>query len=97
MFCEYRSDILLDAKKLFFVSSSLFAHYIPTNNLLHWQDILHCHDWSSAPVAWLFKEHYMHYGLNSARVVFTIHNLEFGAPFIGKAMAHADKATTVSI
>lgn len=59
-------------------------------------DILHCHDWSSAPVAWLFKEHYMHYGLNSARVVFTIHNLEFGAPFIGKAMAHADKATTVS-
>lgn len=59
-------------------------------------DILHCHDWSSAPVAWLFKDHYRHYGLSKARVVFTIHNLEFGAPLIGKAMAYTDKATTVS-
>ncbi|XP_024018639.1 starch synthase 3, chloroplastic/amyloplastic [Morus notabilis] len=59
-------------------------------------DILHCHDWSSAPVTWLFKDHYMHYGLSKARVVFTIHNLEFGAHFIGKAMAYSDKATTVS-
>ncbi|CAI8590692.1 unnamed protein product [Vicia faba] len=59
-------------------------------------DIIHCHDWSSAPVAWLFKEQYTHYGLSKARAVFTIHNLEFGAPLIGKAMAFADKATTVS-
>ncbi|KAL0363218.1 UNVERIFIED_CONTAM: Soluble starch synthase 3, chloroplastic/amyloplastic [Sesamum calycinum] len=59
-------------------------------------DIIHCHDWSSAPVAWLFKEQYMHYGLTKARVVFTIHNLEFGAQLIGKAMRFADKATTVS-
>lgn len=59
-------------------------------------DILHCHDWTSAPVAWLFKEHYMHYGLSNARVIFTIHNLEFGIHNISKAMAHADKATTVS-
>lgn len=59
-------------------------------------DIIHCHDWSSAPVAWLFKDHYVHYGLSKARVVFTIHNLEFGAPLIGKAMAFSDKATTVS-
>ncbi|KAL6990773.1 Soluble starch synthase 3, chloroplastic/amyloplastic [Sarracenia purpurea var. burkii] len=59
-------------------------------------DIIHCHDWSSAPVAWLFKDHYMQYGLSKARVVFTIHNLEFGADFIRKAMTYADKATTVS-
>ncbi|WOL17782.1 starch synthase 3, chloroplastic/amyloplastic [Canna indica] len=59
-------------------------------------DILHCHDWSSAPVAWLFKEHYIHYGLSNARVIFTIHNLEFGVHNIGKAMISADKATTVS-
>ncbi|XWS18197.1 hypothetical protein CRYUN_Cryun32bG0022300 [Craigia yunnanensis] len=59
-------------------------------------DIIHCHDWSSAPVAWLFKDHYMHYGLSKTRVVFTIHNLEFGAHFIAKAMAYTDKATTVS-
>ena len=64
----------------------------PTNG----QDIIHCHDWSSAPVAWLFKDNYAHYGLSKARVVFTIHNLEFGAHSIGKAMAYADKATTVS-
>lgn len=60
------------------------------------QDIIHCHDWSSAPVAWLFKDNYTHYGLSKARVVFTIHNLEFGAHLIGKAMQFADKATTVS-
>ncbi|KAJ4976662.1 hypothetical protein NE237_001768 [Protea cynaroides] len=59
-------------------------------------DILHCHDWPSAPVAWLFKDHYMNYGLSKARVVFTIHNFEFGAGFIGKAIAYSDKATTVS-
>lgn len=60
------------------------------------QDIIHCHDWSSAPVAWLFKEQYRHYGLSKSRIVFTIHNLEFGAHLIGKAMSYADKATTVS-
>ncbi|ESR62971.1 hypothetical protein CICLE_v100143191mg, partial [Citrus x clementina] len=59
-------------------------------------DIIHCHDWSSAPVAWLFKDHYVHYGLSKARIVFTIHNLEFGTHHIGKAMTYADKATTVS-
>ncbi|KAI0507517.1 hypothetical protein KFK09_013642 [Dendrobium nobile] len=59
-------------------------------------DILHCHDWSSAPVAWLFKEHYKHNGLASARVIFTIHNLEYGIHQIGKAMIYTDKATTVS-
>ncbi|GMH05304.1 hypothetical protein Nepgr_007144 [Nepenthes gracilis] len=59
-------------------------------------DIIHCHDWSSAPVAWLYKEHYRQCGLSKTRIVFTIHNLEFGAQFIGKAMAYSDKATTVS-
>ncbi|KAL6843123.1 hypothetical protein ACP4OV_026836 [Aristida adscensionis] len=58
--------------------------------------IIHCHDWSSAPVAWLFKEHYAKSSLANARVVFTIHNLEFGAHYIGKAMRFCDKATTVS-
>ncbi|GJN09443.1 hypothetical protein PR202_ga27450 [Eleusine coracana subsp. coracana] len=59
--------------------------------------IIHCHDWSSAPVAWLCKEHYAQSSLADARVVFTIHNLEFGAHYIGKAMKYyCDKATTVS-
>ncbi|WVZ94660.1 hypothetical protein U9M48_040526, partial [Paspalum notatum var. saurae] len=58
--------------------------------------VIHCHDWSSAPVAWLHKENYAHSSLSNARVVFTIHNLEFGAHHIGKAMKYCDKATTVS-
>jgi hypothetical protein len=70
---------------------------VNTFNLLSlWQHILHCHDWTSAPVAWLYKEHYAQSRLASARVVFTIHNLEFGAHYIGKAMTYCDKATTVS-
>lgn len=59
-------------------------------------DILHCHDWSSAPVSWLYKEQYRQYGMNNARVIFTVHNLEFGVGHIAKAMQNADKATTVS-
>lgn len=59
-------------------------------------NIIHCHDWSSAPVAWLHKENYAKSSLANARVVFTIHNLEFGAHHIGKAMRYCDKATTVS-
>ncbi|KAJ1267643.1 hypothetical protein BS78_07G073100 [Paspalum vaginatum] len=58
--------------------------------------VIHCHDWSSAPVAWLHKENYAQSSLSNARVVFTIHNLEFGAHHIGKAMKYCDKATTVS-
>lgn len=71
-------------------------HPSHTQVLSFWQDIIHCHDWSSAPVAWLFKEQYAQNGLSNGRVVFTIHNLEFGAHHIGKAMARCDKATTVS-
>lgn len=35
-------------------------------------------------------------GMPNPRVVFTIHNLEFGVPQIGRAVAAANKATTVS-
>ncbi|KAH9325755.1 hypothetical protein KI387_005933, partial [Taxus chinensis] len=59
-------------------------------------DIIHCHDWSSAPVAWLFQDNYKHHALANSRIVYTIHNLDFGTTVIAKAMAHAHKATTVS-
>ncbi|GBG67829.1 hypothetical protein CBR_g950 [Chara braunii] len=59
-------------------------------------DIIHCHDWSSAPVAWLYQEQYKEHGLNNSRIVFTIHNMEFGGAAIGKAIANAHKSTTVS-
>jgi len=51
-------------------------------------DILHCHDWQSAPIAWGDK--------GPARTVFTIHNLSYGADLVGRAMAACDVATTVS-
>jgi hypothetical protein len=51
-------------------------------------DIVHCHDWQSAPIAWGDK--------NGAKSVFTIHNLNYGADLVGRAMAAAQVATTVS-
>lgn len=57
-------------------------------------DIVHCHDWSSAPAVWLLAESYAE-RLAGTRSVFTIHNLEFGQPLIARAMAACSKATTV--
>ena len=51
-------------------------------------DIVHCHDWSTAPVA--FGD------LAQAAPVFTIHNLNYGADLIGRAVAASAVATTVS-
>lgn len=39
-------------------------------------DILHIHEWQTAAVAMLFWEHYNSCGLERARLVFTIHNLD---------------------
>ena len=51
-------------------------------------NIVHAHDWPTAP---------MSFGnLTSARSVFTIHNLNYGADLIGRAMGGAAVATTVS-
>lgn len=51
-------------------------------------DVVHCHDWQTAPVAFGDR--------SGARCVFTIHNMNYGADLIGRAMAAADVATTVS-
>ena len=51
-------------------------------------DILHAHDWQSAPIAFLDRE--------GVAVAFTIHNLNYGADLIGRAMGTCDIATTVS-
>lgn len=51
--------------------------------------IVHAHDWQSAPVAFGDLSH----GMRSA---FTIHNLNFGANLIGRAMSGASICTTVS-
>ena len=45
----------------------------------------------------MYWDLYHNNGMPNPRVVFTIHNLEFGVAQIGRAMAAANKATTVSI
>jgi len=51
-------------------------------------DIIHCHDWPTAPIAWGDR--------GRSRCVFTIHNLSYGADLVGRAMASCEVATTVS-
>lgn len=59
-------------------------------------DILHCHDWSTAEVARAYWTEYHHFGLWKPKVVFTIHNLNYGIQAIGEAAHHCQKFTTVS-
>lgn len=51
-------------------------------------DVVHCHDWQTAPVVWS--------DLAGARTIFTIHNMNYGADLIARAMHSTTLATTVS-
>ena len=51
-------------------------------------DIVHTHDWATAPVAFGAPD--------GCASVFTIHNLNYGADLIGRAMGAAAACTTVS-
>ncbi|KAK9861945.1 hypothetical protein WJX84_010056, partial [Apatococcus fuscideae] len=70
----------------FFCNAALeyLKHHAPGSR----PDILHCHDWSTAPIAYA--------DTHPSRSVFTLHNLNFGADLIGRAMGGAAAATTVS-
>ena len=59
-------------------------------------DIIHCHDWQTAPVAKAYWEDYHNYGMSNPRIVFTIHNLDFGQGLIREAMDYSQIGTTVS-
>ena len=59
-------------------------------------DILHCHDWSTATVASAYWSNYHNYGLWKPKVVFTIHNMNYGQQKIGEASFHSQLTTTVS-
>lgn len=52
-------------------------------------DIVHAHDWQSAPMAFGNLQ-------RGTKAAFTIHNLNFGADLIGRAMGGAAVCTTVS-
>ncbi|KAI8476302.1 MAG: hypothetical protein J3K34DRAFT_382253 [Monoraphidium minutum] len=60
--------------------------YIKVRNVR--ADVIHAHDWPSAPACWGPR--------GNAGCVFTIHNLNYGADLIGRAMQACDVATTVS-
>ncbi|KDD71291.1 starch synthase, partial [Helicosporidium sp. ATCC 50920] len=57
-------------------------------------DVLHCHDWSSADVARLFWQQYAASAMPHTRVVFTIHNLEFGQERVAQAAYACQRFTT---
>ena len=59
-------------------------------------DILHCHDWSTAGTAQAYWDGYHQFGLWKPKVVFTIHNAEFGLDRIGSAAYYSQRFTTVS-
>lgn len=59
-------------------------------------DIIHCHDWSTAEVAKNYWTNYHMYGLWKPKVIFTIHNLNYGAAAIGEAAYYSQRFTTVS-
>lgn len=59
-------------------------------------DIIHCHDWPTASVAKTYWETYHSIGLYKPRIIFTIHNLNYGEIQIGEAAYYSNRFTTVS-
>ena len=50
--------------------------------MLHWTpDVLHCHDWPSAPACYLLKKEEMNRGFAETRSVLTIHNIGYQGIF----------------
>jgi len=89
--CVYgRKD---DAARFHFFCHAALEFILKSGRQPH---VIHCHDWSSAPVARLFWDNYHQTYMGGSRIVFTIHNLEYGADLIGQAMHASQKATTVS-
>jgi len=80
--CIYgRND---DAARFGFFNG-IAAEYIARSNMN--PDVVHCHDWQTAPTV---------FNGGPGKKVFTIHNLNYGADLIGKAMSSCDVGTTVS-
>ena len=82
-----------DAGRFDFFSKAALEFLLRTSRQ---PDIIHCHDWSTATVARAYWEDYHNNGLYNPSVVFTIHNLGYGADLIGQAAYYSQKFTTVS-
>eukprot|EP00963_Diacronema_lutheri_P011104 scaffold1318_cov362-Pavlova_lutheri.AAC.18 len=95
--CIYGADWLpipmTDSERFGFFSRSSLEFLLQSGRQ---PDIIHCHDWSTAPVAKVYWDNYHHFGLERPKIAFTIHNLNYGAGLISEAITYSQKATTVS-
>jgi len=80
------TDIYSDYDR-FGVLCSCALHYLLSESQKR-PSLIHCHDWQSAPVAFMDRQ-----GVPCA---FTIHNMDFGADLIGRAVETSEASTTVS-
>ena len=90
---DYLEIPLTDAERFGFFSKAALEFLLQSKRN---PDIIHCHDWQTAPCAKSYWEDYNAYGLSNPRVVFTIHNLNYGAGLIKEAMTYSQASTTVS-
>jgi glycogen synthase len=95
--CIYGADFkpvpLTDAQRFGFFSHAALEFCLQSGRR---PDVAHIHDWQTAPVARLYWDCYRNHGLPNTRLVFTIHNLNYGANLIAEAMSYSQRATTVS-
>ena len=90
---DYLEIPLTDAERFGYFSRAALEWMLQSGRQ---PDIIHCHDWQTAPVAKCYWEDYHNYGLSNPRIVFTIHNLDFGQDLIREAMDYSQIGTTVS-
>jgi len=83
----------VDAGRFEFFSRAALEFLVRTGRQ---HDIIHCHDWSTADVAKAYWDEYHHYGLWKPKIIFTIHNLNYGEKKIGEAAFYSQRFTTVS-
>ena len=90
---DYLEIPMTDAERFGFFSKAALEWLLQSGRQ---PDIIHCHDWQTAPCARSYWEDYNPYGLSNPRVVFTIHNMNYGAELIKEALTYSQVGTTVS-
>jgi len=90
---DYLSIPMTDQERFGFFSKAALEWMLQSGRN---PDIIHIHDWQTAPVAKFLAEDYAPYGLDNPKVIFTIHNLHYGQALIADAMNNCAIATTVS-
>ena len=90
---DYLSIPMTDQERFGFFSKAALEWMLQSGRN---PDIIHIHDWQTAPVAKFLVEDYARYGLDNPKVIFTIHNLHYGQALIADAMHNCAIATTVS-